>query len=48
MEVNVSKNRHGETGAVYMDFVGMLANVRPQGGRKQFEDIDDDTPWEGR
>lgn len=48
MEVNVAKNRHGETGAVYMDFVGMLANVRPQGGRKQFEDIDDDTPWEGR
>lgn len=32
MELNVAKNRHGETGAVYMDFVGMLANVRSKGG----------------
>lgn len=33
MELNVAKNRHGQTGAVYMDFVGMLANIRPQDGR---------------
>lgn len=46
MEVNVAKNRHGRTGAVYMDFVGMLANVRPQSGRKTFEDVDDDVPFE--
>lgn len=46
MEVNVAKNRHGETGAVFMDFVGMLANVRPQGNRKRFEDIDDNTPFD--
>ena len=47
MELNVAKNRHGETGAVYMDFMGMLANIRPrdtQGGT--FEDIDDDTPFD--
>lgn len=48
MEVNVAKNRHGETGAVFMDFVGMTANVRPQVTRKQFEEVDDDTPWGGR
>ena len=46
MEVNVAKNRHGETGAVYMDFVGMVANIRPQSTRKTFEDVDDRTPWE--
>ena len=48
MEVNVAKNRHGKTGAVYMDFIGMLANVRPQGGKKSFEDIDEDVPFERR
>ena len=47
MEVNVAKNRHGRTGAVYMDFVGMLANVRPKEGKKTFEDIDEDVPFEG-
>lgn len=46
MELNVAKNRHGETGAVYMDFVGMLANVRSRRGSKSFEDIDDETPFD--
>lgn len=46
MEVNVAKNRHGETGAVYMDFVGMTANIRPQGVRRNFEEVNDRTPWE--
>ena len=48
MEVNVAKNRHGETGAVYMDFLGMLANVRPQYGGRRFDEIDDETPFEER
>ena len=48
MEVNVAKNRHGQTGAVYMDFVGMLANIRPQGGKKTFEDIDEDVTFDRR
>ena len=48
MEVNVAKNRHGKTGAVYMDFLGMLANIRPQGGRKTFEETDEDVPFERR
>lgn len=48
MEVNVAKNRHGETGAVYMDFVGMTANVRPQGTRRTFEETGDNTPWDER
>lgn len=30
MEMNVAKNRHGETGVVYMDFMGMTANIRPR------------------
>lgn len=47
MELNVAKNRHGETGAVYMDFVGSLANIRPQGRVQHFEDIDDETPFDG-
>ena len=47
MELNVAKNRHGETGAVYMDFIGSLANIHPQGTRKKFEDIDDETPFDG-
>lgn len=48
MEVNVAKNRHGETGAVYMDFIGMLANVRPQYGGRRFDEIDDETPFDER
>lgn len=48
MEVNVAKNRHGKTGAVYMDFVGMLANIRPQGGKRNFEDTDEDVPFDRR
>lgn len=47
MELNVAKNRHGETGAVYMDFVGMLANVRSKGGyRTGFADVEDGTPFD--
>lgn len=48
MELNVAKNRHGETGAVYMDFVGMLASIRPKDGYggRPFEDIDDRTPFD--
>lgn len=30
MEFNVAKNRHGETGTVYMDFMGMYANIMAQ------------------
>lgn len=49
MELNVAKNRHGQTGAVYMDFVGMLANIRPQDGHnRSFSDSAETTPWEGR
>lgn len=50
MEMNVAKNRHGETGAVYMDFVGMLANINPQTDvyGKGFKTSNDRTPWEGR
>ena len=47
MELNVAKNRHGMTGAVYMDFIGMTASIRPQNGREKFEDIEDeDVPFE--
>ena len=48
MELNVAKNRHGMTGAVYMDFIGMTANIRPQNSNAtgKFEDIeDDDVPF---
>lgn len=49
MEMNVAKNRHGETGAVYMDFVGMLASIRAQDGYGSgFNRTDATTPWEGR
>jgi replicative DNA helicase len=49
MEMNVAKNRHGETGAVYMDFVGMLANINPQTTNNgKFRNSYEDTPWEGR
>lgn len=50
MEMNVAKNRHGETGAVYMDFVGMLASIRPQtnGYGRSLSDTDENTPFEGR
>lgn len=30
MEFNVAKNRHGETGTVYMEFMGMYANIMAQ------------------
>lgn len=47
MELNVAKNRHGQTGAVYMDFVGMLANVRSKGGyHGEFEESYEDTPFD--
>ena len=48
MELNVAKNRHGMTGAVYMDFLGATANIRPQNGgiAGKFEDIDEDVPFE--
>lgn len=50
MEMNVAKNRHGETGAVYMDFVGMLANIRAKDEweNRGFNHTDESTPWEGR
>ena len=48
MELNVAKNRHGQTGAVYMDFVGMLANIRPEDGGGKFNTTTESTPWEGR
>lgn len=49
MEMNVAKNRHGETGAVYMDFVGMLASIRTQDGyNRGFSRTEATTPWEGR
>lgn len=49
MEMNVAKNRHGETGAVYMDFVGMLANIRAKDEyNKGFNQTNESTPWEGR
>lgn len=47
MEINVAKNRHGETGAVYMDFIGALATIHPQGRTQRFEEIDDETPFDG-
>ena len=48
MELNVAKNRHGMTGAVYMDFLGATANIRPQNGgiAGKFEDIDEDVPFD--
>lgn len=49
MEINVAKNRHGETGAVYMDFMGMFASIRPQDGyRDSFSEISENTPFERR
>lgn len=49
MEMNVAKNRHGETGAVYMDFVGMLANIRAKDEyNRGFNQTNESTPWEGR
>lgn len=49
MEMNVAKNRHGETGAVYMDFIGMTANIRAQDNYgSQFRSTNSTTPWEGR
>ena len=47
MELNVAKNRHGETGAVYMDFIGMLASIRPQDRNRKLTEATDTTPWEG-
>ena len=49
MEMNVAKNRHGETGAVYMDFVGMLANIIPQENAygEQFRSSAESTPFDG-
>lgn len=47
MELNVAKNRHGQTGVVYMDFVGMLANVRPKGGyRGELTESYESTPFD--
>ena len=48
MELNVAKNRHGETGAVFMDFIGMLASIRPQDTGNKFRETADTTPWEGK
>lgn len=50
MEMNVAKNRHGETGAVYMDFVGMLANIRARDDTygNTMRTTDERTPFEGR
>ena len=50
MEMNVAKNRHGETGAVLMDFMGMFASIRPQesGYGQHFTDVKDNTPFERR
>lgn len=49
MEMNVAKNRHGETGAVLMDFMGMFASIRPQDGyRDSFSEISENTPFERR
>ena len=48
MEFNVAKNRHGETGTVYMDFMGMYANIMAQeqyGGG--FSHYSSDTPYDG-
>ena len=47
MELNVAKNRHGETGAVYMDFMGMFADIKQHGTKQKFEDIDEETPFDG-
>lgn len=46
MELNVAKNRHGETGAVYMNFIGMLANITPQQNGPTFRDSDEYTPFD--
>lgn len=50
MEMNVAKNRHGETGAVYMDFVGMLANIRVRDDAygNAMRTTDERTPFGGR
>ena len=42
MELNVEKNRHGTVGACYMDFIGMLCNIRPQ----QFTHTQERTPYD--
>lgn len=45
MEVNVAKNRHGQTGAVYMDFIGMTALIRPQDYRGGMSRTEETTPF---
>lgn len=47
MEVITLKNRHGQTGTNYFDFVGMISNVREKNHYGGFRDTDDRTPFEG-
>lgn len=50
MEMHVAKNRHGETGAVYMDFIGSNANIRARDDAygNTMRTTDERTPFEGR
>ena len=41
MEFNVAKNRHGETGAAYMEFMGMYASIRQNEYGGRFHDMED-------
>lgn len=46
MEAITLKNRHGQTGTNYFDFVGSISNVREKNGRG-FRDTKERTPFDG-
>ena len=47
MEVITLKNRHGQTGTNYFDFIGMISNVRERGtGGRTFTEAYDVTPFD--
>lgn len=46
MEVITLKNRHGQTGTNYFDFVGMISSVRERSNRQTFTDAYDVTPFD--
>lgn len=45
MEINVAKNRHDSTGVVYVDFTGMISNIRGR-TKNRWSHTDADTPFD--
>ena len=46
MEVITLKNRHGQTGTNYFDFVGMISSVRERSNRSGFSEAYETTPFD--